>query len=40
MDIAMKGYPDVKINEGTLEFTPAYVALSGYKSDCRREERF
>ncbi len=29
MDIAMKGYPDVKINEGTLEFTPAYAALSG-----------
>jgi hypothetical protein len=29
MDIAVKGYPDVKINEGTLEFTPAYAALSG-----------
>ena len=29
MDIAMSGYPDVKINEGTLEFTPAYAALSG-----------
>ncbi len=29
MDIAMTGYPDVKINEGNLEFTPAYAALSG-----------
>jgi vacuolar-type H+-ATPase subunit H len=39
MEIAMTGYPDVKINEGTLEFTPAYAALSetsmtvGGKSD-------
>jgi AsmA-like C-terminal region/AsmA family len=29
MDIAITGYPDLKINEGTLEFTPAYAALSG-----------
>jgi hypothetical protein len=39
LDIAMTGYPDVKINEGKLEFTPAYAALSetsmtvGGKSD-------
>ena len=29
MDISMKGYPDVKLNQGKLEFTPAYAALSG-----------
>jgi hypothetical protein len=29
INIAMTGYPDVKISEGTLEFTPAYAAMSG-----------
>jgi uncharacterized protein involved in outer membrane biogenesis len=39
MMIAMKGYPDVKINQAALEFTPAYVSITntsinvGGKSD-------
>jgi uncharacterized protein involved in outer membrane biogenesis len=39
MEVAMKGYPSVKINEAELEFTPAYVTMSktslnvGGKSD-------
>ena len=39
MDIAMKGYPDVKISEAAFEFTPAYASMTktnmkvGGKSD-------
>ena len=39
MVVAMTGYPEVKINEGGFEFTPAYAAMTntnlnvGGKSD-------
>ena len=39
MDVAMKGYPDVKISEAAVEFTPAYASMTkanmkvGGKSD-------
>ena len=39
MIVAMKGYPEVKINRAGFEFTPAYAALTdanlmiGSKSD-------
>src|SRR5664280_1050416 len=39
MDVAMKGYPDVKISEAAFEFTPAYASMTkanmkvGGKSD-------
>jgi hypothetical protein len=39
MSVAMTGYPDVKINQAALEFTPAYVSMTntsmnvGGKSD-------
>ena len=39
MNVAMTGYPEVKINEANFEFTPAYAAMTnttmnvGGKSD-------
>ena len=45
MDVAMIGYPDVKINEASFEFTPAYAAMSntnmnvGGKSDFKLSGR-
>jgi len=37
MEIAMIGYPEIKINEAGFEFSPAYTALT--KGDCKIGEK-
>jgi uncharacterized protein involved in outer membrane biogenesis len=40
MDIAMIGYPDVKIHEAGFEFTPAYVAMTNTNMNMGGKSNF
>ena len=38
MSVAMTGYPDVKISEGGLEFTPTYAAMTNTKINVGKSD--